>query len=581
MDRINELIAKGIDTLTTDELTELRDLLHKESDDLLDAEPSDEVLQALEEIAANLDAVKAEVNKRETAAAERAAKARELADRIRADAATEDGDGGDDGEPAAESADATAGDTADETVATEEGVPAAAAAAVEPVAAASTPIAKPIVTRVAARRPKSTAPKVETVQAAIVASANVPGVQAGAALDTEGKLAEAFMAAVEATTSYRGGGQLKVPVAQLRVDLPGDRMLGRDPYLNEQRIKAVTSPEALVASGGVCAPVPYRYDLPVVGTDARPVRDGLGRFGAQRGGVRTLIPPTIEDVTGAISTWTMANDENPSSPATKPYLTIGCDESESQTDVYAVTQSVKLGNFRQKWNPEQVAAYMSLIGTWQARYAEAKFLKGLADGSTVVSHGQVLGTARDVFTALRQLIATQRYRLRAPRSLPIRVVCPDWLRDNIIIDLIRTDSGGGTVEERLVKAESTVDSFFRALNTNVTWHLDYEAGKAIGAAGGPLAGAQGTGPVIGWPDKVRVYVFIEGSWLFLDGGTLDLGVIRDSTLVSTNDLLMFSETMENVHYHGVPGESFAYDINICANGGYASALDIDPCVSGS
>lgn len=574
MDRINELIAKGLDNLTDEELSELRDLLHEQANDLLDADASDETNAALEEIANNLDAVKAESGAREAAKAERAAKARELADRIRADATAEEEDP--EGEPAAEPS-AEADEPAEEQ--TEEPAPAQAETPREPIAAA----ARPVVTRVAARRPQSAKPKAtETVQSAIVASANVPGIAAGTVLDTEGKLADAFMRAADAASSYRGGGALKLPVATLRADIPQERMLGRDAVTNAEKLKAITSPQALVASGGACAPVPYRYDLPVVGTDAQPVRDGaLARFGAQRGGIKTLIPPTLSSVGGALGKWTMANDENPSSPTTKPYLTIDCDNDESETDIYALTQSVKIGNFRNKWFPEQVAAYMSLIGTAQARLAEAYRLEGIANGSTVVTHGQILGTARDVFTALRQLIATQRYRLRVPRSTPVRVICPDWLRDNVIIDLIRQNTSGDTIDEKLAAAETQVDSFFRALGANVTWHIDYEYGQTIADPGGPLAGAQGAGAVIGWPNKVRVYVYLEGSWLFLDGGSLDLGVIRDADLVGTNDMLMFSETFENVHYHGVPGESFAYDIDICANGGYPSALDIDPCVSGS
>jgi hypothetical protein len=138
-----------------------------------------------------------------------------------------------------------------------------------------------------------------------------------------------------------------------------------------------------------------------------------------------------------------------------------------------------------------------------------------------------------------------------------------------------------TVEERLVMAETAVDAFFRARGVNISWSPDYEFGKTIGQPGGPLAGVQGIGPVIGYPSVARFYVHMEGSWLFLDGGSLDLGVIRDQTLVGTNDMLMFAETFENVHYHGVPNESYVYDIDICANGGIASALDINPCVSGS
>ena len=41
-------------------------------------------------------------------------------------------------------------------------------------------------------------------------------------------------------------------------------------------------------------------------------------------------------------------------------------------------------------------------------------------------------------------------------------------------------------------------------------------------------------------------MFASGTWLYLDGGQLNLGVVRDATLVGTNDFILFSETMETL-----------------------------------
>ena len=57
--------------------------------------------------------------------------------------------------------------------------------------------------------------------------------------------------------------------------------------------------------------------------------------------------------------------------------------------------------------------------------------------------------------------------------------------------------------------------------------------------------------------------------MFLDGGTLDLGVIRDSTLVGTNDYTMFVETFENVALVGVESLQVTSTINV---NGVAAAL---------
>jgi hypothetical protein len=59
--------------------------------------------------------------------------------------------------------------------------------------------------------------------------------------------------------------------------------------------------------------------------------------------------------------------------------------------------------------------------------------------------------------------------------------------------------------------------------------------------------------------------------LFLDGGTLDLGIIRDSTLVGTNDYKMFVETFEGIAMVGV--EALAVTSTINVNGAAAALRD--------
>jgi hypothetical protein len=59
--------------------------------------------------------------------------------------------------------------------------------------------------------------------------------------------------------------------------------------------------------------------------------------------------------------------------------------------------------------------------------------------------------------------------------------------------------------------------------------------------------------------------------LFLDGGTLDLGIIRDSTLVGTNDYKMFVETFEGIAMVGVEALAVTSAINV--NGAAAALRD--------
>lgn len=576
MDRIAELIAKGYENLSPEELAELDTLIMAEADRILDiAEPADEDLAELQTLSDARKAARAENTRREDAHAAIIAERDRLAGEIRGTDETADDDV--EVEPELEPVAETEEPAADTDPVLEP----------ELITAAGAPAATVPARPVSVPRPARTQPRPPTVaQAVLTAAMNVPGIQGGSKLDTPAKAFAAWDSAVG--LALTASGDVKIPVAVSRATIPESMVLGQDPHANEAKISARTSPEAITASGGICAPVPYRYDLPTVGDTDRPVRDSaLAKFGVQgtRGGIRTLVPPTIVDVdgtSGPLSLWTEANDQNPTSPTTKPSFTIPCTNTENTTRVYAIPLSFKIGNFRERWFPENIKAFTDLAAVWQARYAEAKSLATIAAGSKVVTHGQVLGSAQDVFTAIRQLIAGIRYRHRIGRNVRFRVIGFEWVLDNIITDMIRKGTGDVLDARLRMAAESEVAAYFNALGVNITWSKDFELGKSVGQNGGPLSGdTQGIGSVIGYPSQARFYVYVEGAWLFLDGGEVNLGVIRDSTLVGTNDMLMFSETFEGVHFHGVPGESYVYDIDICANGGIASAIDIAPCVSGS
>jgi hypothetical protein len=479
-------------------------------------------------------------------------------------------------EPEAEAAEATEAEIAEVVAEAEEVVQ----EALEPVAASSAPV----VSRVAARRPASRA--VSRAQArparqvgsvaewGLVASANAPGtVNAGAPVRTEVELADMFLEAWAASESYRGpstyiklarAGQLASPRT-----FGAARFLDRDETGNGRKIRDVTSAEAITAAGGICAPVEVRYDIPFVGSTERPVRDALVRFGADRGGVRTIPPAVMSEFEAGVDLWTEANDVNPTDPTVKPCLVMTCPEEE-ETVVDAITKCLEIGNFRARYFPEQVAEWTQMLSVWQARFAEQNLITQIAAGSTDISVGQVLGTVRTILASLAREIAAVRYRYRMPRSFPLRLLFPEWIYENMKADLIR-QMPVGTLEETLAVADSTLDRFFAALNIRITLMKEGETGQGFGA--------QGDGTLNPWPSTVIGYIFPEGTWLFLDGGTLDLGIYRDSGLIETNDYRMFSETFEAAHFHGQFSHRFIFDI--CPDGSASALIDIDPCTLGS
>jgi len=66
------------------------------------------------------------------------------------------------------------------------------------------------------------------------------------------------------------------------------------------------------------------------------------------------------------------------------------------------------------------------------------------------------------------------------------------------------------------------------------------------------------------------FLFVEGTFQYLDGGRLDLGVVRDSILDATNDYETFVEVFENVAFRGI--EAYQVQSTILPTGGTAGTV---------
>lgn len=561
-----------------EELEQVRSALLEATDAMLDAEQDDQTLEALTWTADVMDATRARITELETADADRAQRATELAERIRA----EQGDG-DDGEPGEGDGDGEGADAGDGEGAEGEGADGEAgdgdageagdgegagdgeqAETREPVAADAAAGRR---TPAQARRNRpDSAQRRQPAQARahLVAAAGVPGVQMGARLDDPERLGRAFAETLAAMGNSPLRDGVRVPVATAEATWADEAFLDANPRGNMRKLDAVVTQQAITAAGGICAPRTPRYDLPTISTDDRPVRDGLTRFGADRGGVILPDVPTLAELSGAITVWTSANDadETPN-PAAKACLRVDCGD-DTPIDIDAVYQCLEFGNFNARTWPERVERFMQLAGAAHARIAESKMLTAIGAGSTAVTYGPILGSARDVLTGLDVLIAGTRSRHRMSVMQPFRMILPFWFRDQMRADLVRELPG--STQERLATANAEIDAFFAVRNVNITWSLDGETGQ--------IFGAQGAGAVGGWPALAVGYLFPEGQWLFLDGGRLDFGLVRDSSLNSTNDFQMAMETFENVARYGA-GESFRVSLSVCPDGTTSGTRDLD------
>lgn len=532
--------------------------------DIDPASATDEDLDLLDRAAGIVESFEAESDTRETAAVERAERAQALADRI----AGPQGSNEDPDPVEVEDPDAVVDPP---EVEAPEGEPVAIAAAVRPRGGATAN----------ARRPRAmtpeAAPSRDRPMASLVASANNPTVRAGEPM-TELQVAESMIAAFSAARAYRGAAA-KINIGGLGFRHPveqygEERTLRRDPEDNFRKIREVTGRRALAASGGICAPPVVRYDLPnLLGTADRPVRNALARFGADRGAVTTLAPITLADVdtTGAgagVSIWSNTTDTTPGA-SVKPCLVMTCPD-DSTTVVDAITKCLEVGNFRARFFPEQVQEWLDHLDVWHARFAEREMLDTIGTGSKHVTHGRILGTAKDILTMLDQATSEIRNVYRLPDSFRFRWMAPRWLRDQMRADLVR-ELPGGTHDERFATADADFARWLDIRGINPTWLLEGETGQDYGP--------QGTGGIQGFKATAVQYLFPEGTWLWLDAAGFDFGIVRDSVLNETNDYRIFSETFEAVHFHGV--ESWRIASTICADGSTSSTIDIDPCTTGS
>ena len=568
-----DLTDDDIATLSIDLETAVRDVLSTPSDAAL--EQADELMAARDTLATAVAAREAETARIDAAVAERLAKLTPTAGPEDDEPADGEGEGEGEGTGTQETV-AEIEPVVEETPAAEVEEP---EAEIVPLAASSantsTAGTTAVISRVAARRPDITKPRPRKApEFKLVASANAPGIAAGQVLETPEMIANVFEQALRASGSRHVGPNVNVPLFSLGAFNPEEifgkpRTLGRDAIGNEQKILDVTSEKALRASGGICAPVPVQYDLPILGVSDRPVRDALARFGATRGGVRLLPPPSLSDVTGAVGVWTEANDVSPSSPATKPCLTLDCPD-ETETLVAAITQCLKIGNFRARFFPEQIEAWTRLVAVQAARIADTRIIQKIGDESTQVSTEQVLGTTRTVLAALDRAGAALRSHQRLSPDFPLRLLAPAWLLDNMISDLTRQAPGDNMINT----SDAQINGWLGSRGINVSWFLDGEAGQ--------IFGPQVDGELNGWPTNVICYLYVEGTWLHLDAGMLDFGIVRDSTLNATNDFEIFSEIFEEAAFHGVPGTSYRLDIDICPSGQAAALVDTSGiCAGGS
>lgn len=314
----------------------------------------------------------------------------------------------------------------------------------------------------------------------------------------------------------------------------------------------------VTAAGGICAPTEGWYDNLVLADDGRPVRDSLPSFNARRGGIRLIPPPVIGDLTAGVTTVTNAQDAAES--VTKACVSVAC-PAQREYIVQAINVCVKFSNFGARAYPEQVDAWMANAAAAHARVAETALLDAIAANSTALTSVGLVGGSREVIARGVQVAAAYRSRYRMDPNALIVAHFPAWLIDLAVADIVRSG-----VDDPMAAAQRMRASFEATLrNNNIepNWYWDTKTGGGMIFAAEVAASAADN-----FPADVFTYFYAPGTFVFLDGGTLDFGLMRDSTLNAANRFTMATETFEQLAFTGV--ESLEVRMTLCPDGSSAA-----------
>lgn len=546
-------LPEDVAALSIEELQALLDTLVGQVDGVAKGEvdtgelTAAEVLAATEQAVVGIESLRSELGEREAAAAEVEASMAALAARALGPEPVAE-DPTPDPEPEPEPEPAPADPEAEVEAEVEVEVEAPVAVAAGGGAQPPVPMRRP-----APARAKQNAP-VRRPVGAMVASAEGIGVPMGETMDRD----QLSRAIINKRRSWQfipeGVVEEKHTLATIHTDwsdVPERRLSPDDPIGNWNKIQAVVGEEALVASGGLCAPVQPYYDLMMESEAGRPVRDALPRFNADRGGIRFMAPPSLAAVTTGVGRITAAADGLGGTNATKSCQTVAC-PSQTEVDVAIIFHCLRFGNLGTRAWPEQVDQFTGLTMAAFARIAEIALLDGINAASTQVTATQVGGAANTLLGQILTAAAGQRNRHRMDPNRVLRALLPAWSLDLLLVDLLRQQF------DRFEATKDDLVAWLRARGIAATFYQDGQTGAS------QIFGAQGASGLLGFPANVVWYLFPEGSFMYLDAGVLELGIVRDSTLNSTNDYQIFGEAFENVAFLGF--ESLKVTSPVCATG---------------
>lgn len=418
----------------------------------------------------------------------------------------------------------------------------------QPIAASDEPKAKPSVGAIAKRAPKQKLP-----EKALVANA-------GPSLPT--RFGESFRAPEEvadamayAWKNAASGQQVLVAAFphedQYKYELKHDAE--HDTAMISQAIRdykrGLEIGDVLTAAGP-CAPAQPVYDFFSIVETAGMVM--MPTVSAPRGG---LIYPqsssyaTVRDT----AAWSAAAGQQTETSKQKYQVTC---PSTTECTVVPFPLILEFTNMQQRFYPEFISHSLATSVAFHDHFVNATHIASMVTASTAQGGGDTGGGGL-VNVANLVGFEAMKYRdnYRMSPTATLELVIPAWVIDALVADLVARNA---TVD--FGNARARVQAAFASLNLNVQAVQDWQS--SADAADG------------GWRTAADFLLFAPGTFVRLDGGSLNLGVVRDSTLNADNEFQIFQETFEVVCEVG--HDSWLLDdVTVCPRGIAAADATLD------
>ena len=345
-------------------------------------------------------------------------------------------------------------------------------------------------------------------------------------------------------------------------DVSTDVVLGTDPVENSRMIQELINEgnadgaEALVASGGWITPSEIAYSF-----FAPETMDGLldtPTVTVNRGGLRHITGggPQINDVitTGASAMWVWdeTTDITPGDTKKTRYKI----PAPTWTDVRLAAYGVALdhGNLASRSFPELTRRWLALAPVAHEHEINRIRIAAIATASTAIDLSSGFEDDKgDAAITVLNAAAFQATKLREKYRMGfgtvVDAVFPMWVREAIRASFAKRSGFNGTSEA----SNDAIRSWFVDRGIRPQFVYDWQALPASEKIWGGASTVE----------KVDFLIYPAGTWVVGRGGSLDLGVHRDSTLNETNDYTaLWTEQFLSLMRFGPESRKITVDVRV-------------------